>query len=198
MFTGLIQSVGNIVSSKQINGDLQFDIDTNFTDMSDVLLGDSIAINGVCLTVTNMNNRQISVDVSKETMQKTDVNHWKVGTLLNLEKSLTLKDKLGGHMVSGHVDAMAECTHIESSARSTIYQFRIPSELDKYIVKKGSLAINGVSLTVNEINDCVVSVNLIPHTIEHTNLGLLKTGDQVNIEIDTIARYVEKMLGNHE
>jgi len=194
MFTGLIQSVGKITSLKPIGGDLQFDIQTNFSDMSDVQLGDSIAINGVCLTVTKMSNKQISVDVSRETMAKTDVNLWQKGTQLNLEKSLTLKDKLGGHMVSGHVDAMAECISIETSARSTVYQFKIPKELDKFIVKKGSLAINGVSLTVNEIDDCIVSVNLIPHTLEHTNLGLLKVGDQVNIEIDTIARYVEKML----
>lgn len=194
MFTGLIQSVGSIVSNNLINGDLQFDIDTRFSDMSDVQSGDSIAINGVCLTVTKIKNKQISVDVSVETMQKTDVNNWIVGTQLNLEKSLTLKDKLGGHIVSGHVDAMAECIQIETSARSTVYQFSIPSELDKYIVKKGSLAINGVSLTVNEIDKYIVSINLIPHTLEHTNLGLLKTGDQVNIEIDTIARYVEKML----
>lgn len=194
MFTGLIQSVGTIVSNNQINGDLQFIIDTKFSDMSDVELGDSIAINGVCLTVTHIDYKNISVDVSVETMQKTDVNNWQIGTQLNLEKSLTLKDKLGGHMVSGHVDAMAECIAIQNSARSTIYQFKIPSKLDKYIVNKGSLAINGVSLTVNEIEECVVSVNLIPHTLDHTNLGLLKIGDQVNIEIDTIARYVEKML----
>jgi riboflavin synthase len=194
MFTGLIQSVGKVIAKHQKGGDLQFVIETNFTDMADVQLGDSIAMNGVCLTVTTIKDAQISVDVSIETMQKTDVNNWQVGSRLNLEKSLTLKDKLGGHIVSGHVDAMAECEEIESSARSTIYKFKIPKAFDKYIVKKGSLAINGVSLTVNEMEDYVASVNLIPHTIEHTNLGLLKTGDKVNIEIDTIARYVEKML----
>ena len=194
MFTGLIQSVGKVVSKHQKGGDLQFVIETHFHDMTEVQLGDSIAINGVCLTVTTINNSQVSVDVSVETIQKTDVSNWQLGTQLNLEKSLTLKDKLGGHMVSGHVDAMAECVSIEASARSTVYQFSVPSALDKYIVKKGSLAISGVSLTVNNIEDCVVSVNLIPHTIENTNLGLIETGDKVNIEIDTIARYVEKML----
>jgi len=194
MFTGLIQSVGTVVAKHEKNNDLQFVIDTKFNDMSDVQLGDSIATNGVCLTVTSLNGTQISVDVSQESIDKTEVYYWQIGTQLNLEKSLTLKDKLGGHMVSGHVDAVAECVDVKTIGMSSVYQFKIPKELDKYIVKKGSLAINGVSLTVNEIENCVASVNLIPHTLEHTNLGLLKTGDQVNIEIDTIARYVEKMM----
>jgi len=198
MFTGLIQSVGTVVAKHEKNNDLQFVIDTKFNDMSDVQLGDSIATNGVCLTVTSLNGTQISVDVSQESIDKTEANQWQVGTQLNLEKSLTLKDKLGGHMVSGHVDAVAEYVDVKTIGMSSVYQFKIPKELDKYIVKKGSLAINGVSLTVNEIENCVVSVNLIPHTLEHTNLGLLKTGDQVNIEIDTIARYVEKMMNHNE
>jgi riboflavin synthase len=194
MFTGIIQSVGHIANKQEKKGDFQFTIDSQFNDMSDVQLGDSIAMNGVCLTVTTIDNTVITVDVSVETLSLTDVKDWQKGTLLNLEKSMTLQDKIGGHMVSGHVDGLAECVSIASSARSTIYHFKIPESLDKYIVKKGSIAINGVSLTVNEIDKCVLSVNLIPHTLAHTNLGSLKTGDQVNIEIDTIARYVEKML----
>lgn len=194
MFTGLIQSVGQVVKKHQVGGDFQFKIQTGFNDVSDIVLGDSIACNGVCLTVTEWLDGIISVDVSLETLSKTQVGDWQLGSAINLEKSLCLKDKLGGHMVSGHVDAVAQCVEIDSSARSTIYQFKIPVDLDKFIVKKGSVAINGVSLTVNEIENCVVSVNLIPHTLEHTNLGLLKIGDKVNLEIDTIARYVEKML----
>ncbi len=194
MFTGLIQSVGQVIEKHQVGGDFQFKIQTGFSDVSDILLGDSIACNGVCLTVTELLDNIISVDVSLETLSKTQVGEWQLGSAINLEKSLCLKDKLGGHMVSGHVDAVAQCVEIDSSARSTIYQFKIPVNLDKFIVKKGSVAINGVSLTVNEIENCVVSVNLIPHTLEHTNLGLLKIGDKVNLEIDTIARYVEKML----
>jgi riboflavin synthase len=194
MFTGIIQSVGQVVSKQQTQGDFHFVIETNFKEVSDIELGDSIACNGVCLTVTELHKDEISVDVSLETLSKTQVGEWGVGSAVNLEKSLCLKDKLGGHMVSGHVDAVGVCVLVESSARSTVYQFKIPKELDKYIVKKGSVAINGVSLTVNEIDNYVLSVNLIPHTLEHTNLGLLKTGDKVNIEIDTIARYVEKML----
>jgi len=194
MFTGLIQSVGQVIEKHQTGGDFQFKIQTDFSDAPDIVLGDSIACNGVCLTVTELFDDIISVDVSLETLSKTQVGEWEIGSAINLEKSLCLKDKLGGHMVSGHVDAVTECIGIESSARSTIYQFKIPTELNKFIVKKGSVALNGVSLTVNEINNCVLSVNLIPHTLEHTNLGLLKIGDKVNLEIDTIARYVEKML----
>ncbi len=194
MFTGIIQSVGKIVSKQQLQGDFHFVIQTNFHEVSDIALGDSIACNGVCLTVTELEGDKISVDVSLETLAKTQVGQWHVGSAINLEKSLSLHDKLGGHLVSGHVDAVAECVAIERSARSTIYQFKIPQELDKYIVKKGSVALNGVSLTVNEIENCLLSVNLIPHTVQQTNLGLLKMGHKVNLEIDTIARYVEKML----
>jgi riboflavin synthase len=194
MFTGIIQSVGTIIARHQKQGDIQFKIKTHFHTMNDVEMGDSIACNGVCLTVVSIDKDKISVDVSLETLSKTQVGEWQVGSAINLEKSLTLKDKLGGHLVSGHVDAVATCVGIESSARSTVYEFKIPQDLDKYIVKKGSVAINGVSLTVNEIDNYVLSVNLIPHTLEHTNLGLLKLNDKVNLEIDTIARYVEKMV----
>ena len=194
MFTGIIQSVGEIVSKQQDQGDFHFVIQTNFKKVSDITVGDSIACNGVCLTVTELDGDKISVDVSLETLSKTQVGQWQVGSKINLEKSLSLQDKLGGHMVSGHVDAVAECVGIETSARSTIYQFKVPQELDKYIVKKGSVALNGVSLTVNEIDECVLSVNLIPHTLQQTNLGLLKINEKVNLEIDTIARYVEKMV----
>jgi len=194
MFTGIIQSVGQVVFKQQVQGDFHFVIKTNFKQVSDIAIGDSIACNGVCLTVTELEYDNISVDVSLETLSKTQVEKWKVGSGINLEKSLCLKDKLGGHMVSGHVDAVAVCVGVATSARSTVYQFKIPKELDKYIVKKGSVALNGVSLTVNEIDNCVLSVNLIPHTLQQTNLGLLKLNDKVNIEIDTIARYVEKMV----
>lgn len=193
MFTGIIQSVGQIVSREPTGDDFRFVIASGFSSMDDVALGDSIAIDGVCLTVTHIDGDNIAADVSVETMSKTNVGNWQVGTKVNLEKSLTLNDKLGGHMVSGHVDALAHCASVEESGRSIVYMFKIPAELDKYVVTKGSIGINGVSLTVNDIEDCVISINLIPHTLEHTNLGELSVGDPVNIEIDTIARYVEKM-----
>lgn len=194
MFTGLIQSVGEIRNVQEKSGDLQFTIDTHFQDMSDVDIGDSIAMDGVCLTVISMDGNCIDVDVSVETINKTAVRNWQTGTCINLEKSLTLKDKLGGHLVSGHVDATGVCKSVTQSARSNIYVFEIPEQLKKYVVVKGSIAINGVSLTVNDVHGCEVSVNLIPHTMHYTNLGGLKAGDIINIEIDTIARYVEKML----
>jgi riboflavin synthase len=193
MFTGIIQSVGHVVTREKTGDDFRFIIASNFDKMSDVALGDSIAMDGVCLTVTQIDGDKIVADVSVETMSKTNVGGWKAGTRLNLEKSLTLNDKLGGHMVSGHIDAMARCTEVFESGRSFVYRFEIPKHLDKYIVTKGSIGINGVSLTVNTIEDYILSVNLIPHTLAHTNLGDLSVGDQVNIEIDTIARYVEKM-----
>lgn len=194
MFTGIIQSVGQLLSSQKIAGDYRFEIATGFTDMTEIQLGDSIAVDGVCLTVDAIAGDQISVDVSLETVAKTTANQWHKASKLNLEKSLCLKDKLGGHLVSGHVDATAKCLNKTSSARSVVYEFEIPDHLKKYVVNKGSIGINGVSLTVNKITANIISINLIPHTIENTNLGLLQAGDMVNIEIDTIARYVEKML----
>jgi len=195
MFTGIIQSVGQLLSSQETAGDYRFKIATGFADMTEVQLGDSIAVDGICLTVDAITGDQISVDVSLETVAKTTVNQWHRASKLNLEKSLCLKDKLGGHLVSGHVDATAECINKTSSARSVVYEFEIPDHLKKYVVNKGSICINGVSLTINQITSNIISVNLIPHTIENTNLGLLKLGGLVNVEIDTIARYVEKMLG---
>lgn len=194
MFTGIIQSVGEITRREEIGADFRFTVDTNFADMSDVALGDSIAMNGVCLTVTSIDERAITADVSVETLDKTDAGTWDIGTRLNMEKSLTLADKLGGHMVSGHVDGLARLIARRQSARSWVFEFEIPPQLDRYFVNKGSVALAGVSLTVNQIKDNILSVNLIPHTVQETNLGDLSVGDMVNIEIDTIARYVEKML----
>lgn len=194
MFTGIIQSKGQVVAfGKGANG-VSFRIATGFGDMSDVDLGDSIAMNGVCLTVTEIGGDVVKVDLSRETTELTDAGFWDIGSILNLEKSLTLQDKLGGHMVSGHVDGLAKCVWIEQSGSSCIYRFEIPASFDHFVVKKGSIAINGVSLTVNEIENCVLEVMLVPHTLQETNLGRLLVGDPVNFEIDTIARYVEKIM----
>ncbi|MEE9271989.1 MAG: riboflavin synthase [Robiginitomaculum sp.] len=194
MFTGLIQSKGEVLTRAVKDNSYTFTIALKFTYMSDVALGDSIAMNGICLTVTDIQANVVSVDVSRETINLTDAKLWTVGRVLNLEKSLALKDTLGGHMVSGHVDSLAKCVKIEPSGTSVIYGFIISPSFDKFVVKKGSIAINGVSLTVNEIEGCVLYVNIIPHTLEKTNLGQLVLGDMVNFEIDTIARYVEKMM----
>ncbi len=197
MFTGIIQSIGQVTDKKEISGDLRFTVKTNFPQPEKIQLGDSIAMDGVCLTVTQIDNDQVVLDVSVETVNKTSVAHWQVGRALNLEPAMTLQDQLGGHLVSGHVDAIGQCMSRTPSARSEIFEFKIPAELMKFVVTKGSVTINGVSLTVNTVNQNVVSVNLVPHTMTHTNLGALKVNDVVNIEVDTIARYVEKMLRPH-
>lgn len=197
MFTGIIQSVGEVVDKKEISGDLRFVVKTNFSAPERIQLGDSIAMDGICLTVTEKQSDQVVLDVSVETVNKTTVGDWQIGQKLNLEPAMTLQDQLGGHIVSGHVDAIGTCCHRESSARSDVFEFKIPAELEKYIVTKGSVTINGVSLTVNTTNNNIFSVNLVPHTMAHTNLGELNPGDTVNIEVDTIARYVEKMLRPH-
>ena len=197
MFTGIIQSIGQVLEREEKSGDLRFAIKTHSSQPELIKLGDSIAMDGVCLTVTDINGDQVKVDVSVETVEKTTVGDWQVNRLLNLEPALTLQDQLGGHLVSGHVDAIAHCAGRQASARSEIFTFNFPAELARFIVTKGSITINGVSLTVNTVEDNELSVNLVPHTLEHTNLSELQAGDAVNIEIDTIARYVDKMLQPH-
>ena len=194
MFTGIIQSVGHLQSSEKVGNDLKVIINTGTLDMSDVQLGDSIAVDGICLTVTAFDDTHMQADVSIETMNKTTVAHWQPDCRLNLEKSLSLGDRLGGHLVSGHVDAVTECLKKQVSGRSWIYEFAIPEQLYKYLVVKGSVTINGTSLTVNLMDRSRLSVNLVAHTLENTNLGDVEVGDKVNIEIDMIARYVEKMM----
>jgi len=197
MFTGIIQSIGQVIDKKEKSGDLSFTVKTNFPQPEKIQLGDSIAMDGVCLTVTEINYDEVALDVSVETVNKTTVADWEIGHSLNLEPAMTLQDQLGGHIVSGHVDAIGKCISRTPSARSEIFDFKIPEDLMKFVVTKGSITINGVSLTVNTIEENVLSVNLVPHTMKHTNLGDLQANDTVNIEVDTIARYVEKMLQPH-
>ena len=194
MFTGIIQSLGQVLDCQEKSGDLWFRIKTQFSQPERIQLGDSIAMDGVCLTVTAIDGDAVDVDVSVETVNKTTVGQWQVGSTLNLEPAMTLQDQLGGHLVSGHVDAVGRCLSRTPSARSEVFEFTIPADLTPYVVTKGSITINGVSLTVNTIAGQVLSVNLVPHTMSHTNLGQLQPGDDVNLEIDTIARYVAKML----
>ncbi|WP_223789029.1 riboflavin synthase [Marinicella meishanensis] len=194
MFTGIIQSLGQVLDRQEKSGDLWFQIKTHFSQPERIKLGDSIAMDGVCLTVTAIEGDAVAVDVSVETVNKTTVSHWQPGSHLNLEPAMTLEDQLGGHLVSGHVDAIGQCLSRTPSARSEVFEFEIPAALTPYVVTKGSITINGVSLTVNTIDDQVLTVNLVPHTMSHTNLGGLEPGDAVNIEVDTIARYVAKML----
>ncbi len=197
MFTGIIQSIGEVIDKKEISGDLRFTVKTFFNSPETIRLGDSIAMDGVCLTVTEKVQDEVVLDVSVETVNKTTVGQWQKGTRLNLEPAMTLQDQLGGHIVSGHVDAIGRCLGREPSARSEVFEFEIPDELSRFVVTKGSITINGVSLTVNSVEANKLSVNLVPHTMEHTNLGNLEPNQTVNVEVDTIARYVEKMLRPH-
>jgi len=193
MFSGIIADVGSIDQAIDRNGGLRLEVATKALDLSDVHLGDSIAVNGVCLTVIEHTAGKFIVEVSRETLDCTvglDVQ----GTPVNLEKALRLADRLGGHLVSGHVDGVGEVAEFADLGESWKLVVRAPQALAKYIAIKGSITINGVSLTVNQVNGDEFNVNLIPHTLAMTNLKNLYAGSRVNLEVDLIARYVERMM----
>ena len=202
MFTGIITGMGRIVAIHRLGSSsdhgLRLTIETPAGYLDDVGLGDSIALNGACMTATSLEpaQNQFTVDISAESLDKT-CGLAELG-IINLEKALRAHDRLGGHIVSGHVDGIGRVTHFAQMGESWELRIRAPQALAKYLAYKGSLTVNGVSLTVNRIADvaggCEVSINLIPHTVEHTGLGQLRAGSQVNLEIDTVARYVERML----
>lgn len=194
MFTGIIESVGKIVNIEQIEGDARYTIDTNQLDMSDVKLGDSIACNGVCLTAIELHKHAYVADVSAESLKVTTLGSVQVGTKVNLEKALRLQDRLGGHLVSGHVDGVGKIVSITQEARSWRYKVKAPADLAKYIAQKGSICINGISLTINTVERDVFDVNIVPHTKKETTINELIIGSQVNLEVDLLARYLERML----
>jgi riboflavin synthase len=192
MFTGLVQAVGRVVEERQAGRSAHLVIDAGKLEMDDVAVGDSIACNGVCLTVTRLTGGGFAVDVSQETLRLTA--GLGKGMAVNLEKSLRLADRLGGHLVSGHVDGVGEVTQVAAADGNREMTIAFPQGLRRYIARKGSVTVNGVSLTVNAAGDGEFAVNLIPHTLAATNLGNLKNGDAVNLEVDLVARYVERML----
>jgi len=193
MFTGIIADVGTIADKQDREGGLRLRIDTRKLDMSDVKLGDSIAVNGVCLTAIQIESKSFSVEVSRETLHCT-VGLEQQGAQVNLEKALRLADRLGGHLVSGHVDGVGEVVEFVNLGESWKLSVKAPKALAKYISAKGSITINGVSLTVNKVAGAVFEVNLIPHTLQETTLKGLHPDSRVNLEIDMIARYVERMM----
>jgi riboflavin synthase len=193
MFSGIIADVGTISRAQDRDGGLRLSVDTEALGMDDVSLGDSIAVNGVCLTVVKIEGKTFTVDVSRETLDCT-VGLDKQGKLVNLEKALRLADRLGGHMVSGHVDGVGEVVAFNDIGESWRLIVRAPQALAKYIAVKGSITIDGVSLTVNHVAGSEFEVNLIPHTLAVTTLNQLAAGSKVNLEIDLIARYVERMM----
>jgi len=193
MFSGIIADVGIIIRAEDRDGGLRLSVATEVLGMDDVQIGDSIAVNGVCLTVVKIDGHTFTVDVSRETLNCT-VGLERQGGHVNLEKALRLSDRLGGHLVSGHVDGVGEVVAFNDIGESWRLVVRAPHKLAKYIAAKGSVAINGVSLTVNHVAGSEFDVNLIPHTLDATMLNELKAGARVNLEIDLIARYVERMM----
>jgi riboflavin synthase len=196
MFTGIIQAVGRIARLEPRGGDVRLVVDTAPLDMTDVALGDSIAVSGVCLTVIEFNANSFAADVSNETLAHTTLGKHKAGDRVNLEKALRLADRLGGHLVSGHVDGTGKVVSVVPDGRSQRWIFEVGAELARYIAHKGSVCIDGTSLTVNEVGGNRFGVNLIPHTVEHTAFSARRPGDAVNIEVDVVARYVERLLAS--
>jgi riboflavin synthase len=197
MFTGIVTDVGKVVSAEQ-RGDLRLRIQSGY-DMGTVDLGASIACSGVCLTVVDRGEDWFAVDVSGETVSRTAGDMWKEGARLNLERSLRLGDELGGHIVTGHVDAVAQVVGVCSEGDSKRIGISVPRALGPMIAAKGSIALDGVSLTVNDVREAEdgtthFSVNIIPHTAQHTTLGDLTQGGQLNVEVDVLARYIDRML----
>ena len=193
MFSGIVADVGTIKQAEDRDGGLRLAVETHALGLDDVQLGDSIAVNGVCLTVIKKDAHTFTVDVSRETLSCT-VGLERQGARVNLEKALRLSDRLGGHLVSGHVDGVGDVVAFDNLGESWRLTLRSPQALAKYIATKGSITVNGVSLTVNLVTGAEFEVNLIPHTLAVTTLGDLKAGARVNLEIDLIARYVERML----
>ena len=196
MFAGIIQAQGNIKEIRSSNNGVVLVLNSDSLDLSDVSIGDSIAVNGVCLTITQLDDNSFSTDVSQETLNCTTFSQLKKGQNINLEKSLRLDQGIDGHLVSGHVDGVGKVNSIDIEGESTRMKIKVNDNLVKYIAKKSSICINGVSLTVNEIDGNVFGVNIIPHTFSFTTLGELKVNSQANIEIDIIARHIEQLLNN--
>jgi riboflavin synthase len=194
MFTGIIGGTGRLLGKRTIGGGVAFDLEAGFA-LDDPQEGESIAINGVCLTAYNMSGRRFSADVSPETLSRTRLGELSSGDLVNMERALRLSDRLGGHLVSGHVDCVAVVSSRKPLGDYTIFTFSLPKEQSRYIVEKGSIAIDGISLTVNSCSAGQFSVSIIPHTIKMTTLCSLKVGQRVNIEVDIIGKYVERLLG---
>lgn len=193
MFSGIVKSLGKISGLNYKGNDLTLCLEVDLQFTKDINLGDSICVNGCCLTVVRCENNLLLFDLSQETLGKTMFSDSTHGDIVNLEKSLTLSDKLDGHLVTGHIDGVAKLSNLSEVGESIVMVFSYDNSLAKFIAKKGSVTINGVSLTINEVFDDRLSVNIIPYTASHTNLGNLRLGSLVNIEVDIIARYVDRM-----
>ncbi|AWL11421.1 Riboflavin synthase [Saliniradius amylolyticus] len=194
MFTGIIEAVGTIAAMQQTGGDVRLKVSTGKLDMSDVALGDSIATNGVCLTVVEFGGDYYAADVSVETLKRSGFTDYKTGDQVNLEKAMQPNSRFGGHIVSGHVDGVGELQSITETARAVEIWIKAPDKLAKYIAEKGSITVDGVSLTTNEVKGASFKLTLVPHTLQETNISTYKVGTKVNLEVDVVARYLERLL----
>jgi len=194
MFTGIIEAIGSVSQMQDKGGDLRLTLDVGKLDMNDVALGDSIAVNGVCLTVIEMTGSSFAADVSAETLRLTSLGKLATGSPVNLEKALTLQTRLGGHMVSGHVDALGKILERRDDARSVWFKVEAPANLAKYIVHKGSITVDGTSLTVNAVDGNEFELNIVPHTAQETIMSGYQPGTEINLEVDIIGRYLERLL----
>lgn len=194
MFTGIIEAVGQLQKIENRQGDLRLTVESGKLDLSDVQLGDSIATNGVCLTVVELTGSGYVADVSLETLEHSTLGELSVGTALNLEKALTPSTRLGGHLVSGHVDAVGKVLSIEPAGRSSVYWIEAPKSIARYIAHKGSITVDGVSLTVNKVDGCRFALNIVPHTQQETIIQSYGPGTAVNLEVDVLARYLERLM----
>lgn len=194
MFTGIIEATGQLAESLATGSDRRLRIDTPGVDLSQVQRGDSIAVNGCCLTAVDLDTHSFAADVSIESLERTTLGGLSIGDRVNLERALTLATPLGGHLVSGHVDGVGEVVSRTPAGRSEVWRFRAPDSLARYIAEKGSVAIDGISLTVNEVAGAEFAVNIVPHTAAVTTLGDYQPGHLINIEVDLVARYLERLL----
>jgi len=194
MFTGIIESIGKIAKMEKRGGDVRLHIATGKLDLSDVALGDSIAVNGVCLTAVVLPGDGFVADVSNETLSLTSLGQLSTGSPVNLEKALTMSTRLGGHLVSGHVDGLGEVIAKSEDARSIRFTVKAPDELAKYIAHKGSVTVDGTSLTVNAVKGAEFELNIVPHTAQETIMSEYEVGRKVNLEVDLVARYLERLL----
>jgi len=195
MFTGIVKATGQLLAAEDRGGDLHVRIDTGDLDLDNLQPGDSVAVNGVCLTAVEIDARSFAADVSTETLSTTTLGNLAAMSPVNLERSLTLADSLGGHLVSGHVDGVGRVVSLEPDARSTRIGFDIEPALLRYVARKGSVTVDGTSLTVNDVSASGFSVNIVPHTLERTIMGQYEEGSRVNIEVDLVARYIERLIG---
>ncbi len=194
MFTGIIEATGSISAIEEKAEDSRYVFNTEKMSLSDIKLGDSISVNGVCLSIIEKNKNSFRADLSKETLSLTTFSNLKAGSRINLEKAMMLSDRINGHMVSGHVDGIGEIVGKQDEGRSIKYSIEFPLELSKFISKKGSISVDGVSLTINDVNNNIFNVNIIPHTLSETIFLEYNINTKVNLEVDQIARYLDKLL----